>query len=227
MYFCWLGPCFSTPKLRHCGQWQHIPEEWKVHWASWDGTAKNMLQKAVQTGSQFESGDDPGCHILVIGQGLTGLHATWHFCFISTCFMLLDNSFGCQIRLWSLQNPSTLMGDSNNEDGGDESDSDYDSCSSGSEKSSSSRRKRSSWFIQGNLFLMVICSPCHSPALCPASGIPVCRQAWLDVLGVGRERLLRCKNNFRGTDHRGLGDLAFSTVGWLVLFSKLQQWHYT
>ncbi|CAK9096217.1 Uncharacterized protein SCF082_LOCUS45183, partial [Durusdinium trenchii] len=33
-----------------------------------------------------------------------------------------------------------------------------------------------------------------------ADGVQVCRQAWLHILGIGRERLMRCKRNFRGTD---------------------------
>ena len=51
--------------------------------------------------------------------------------------------------------------------------------------------------------LLFIC-PHHSLA----SGIQVCRQAWLQILGIGKERILRCKRNFKGTDGRSLGSLA-------------------
>ena len=43
------------------------------------------------------------------------------------------------------------------------------------------------------------------PSCHPCLGIQVCREAWLQILGVGRDRLARCKKNFRGTDLRSLG----------------------
>lgn len=51
-------------------------------------------------------------------------------------------------------------------------------------------------------------TPVPQPSCHPCLGIQVCREAWLQLLGIGRDRLARCKKNFRGTDLRSLGCFA-------------------
>ena len=46
------------------------------------------------------------------------------------------------------------------------------------------------------------------PLSLPCLGVSVCRDARLQILGIGRDRLARCKKHFRGTDQRTLGSLS-------------------
>ena len=42
------------------------------------------------------------------------------------------------------------------------------------------------------------------------TGVQICRDAFLQLMGIGRNRLIRTKHSFRGQDLRPLGVLAFS-----------------
>ncbi|CAL1152588.1 unnamed protein product [Cladocopium goreaui] len=54
-------------------------------------------------------------------------------------------------------------------------------------------------------------------------GIQVCRQAWLQILGIGKERILRCKRNFKGTDGRSLGHHSHSAPAAASVLSFLRK----
>ena len=62
------------------------------------------------------------------------------------------------------------------------------------------------------------------------AGIHVCKAQWLNLLGIGKSRIARCKNVFKGTDLRsitGPGGISFSinTVWfnvWLTLHCTLR-----
>lgn len=163
---------------------------------------------------------------LVTDQGSSGWFATWpvyNSVVLVSCFVMFwfgcsnmggKTSLGCSQRLWSIQNPTILMEADESLDE-PEHDSDYSeseaSSASSSGSSSESGAPKASWFLQGSLFAML--SP--SPRPCPVHslsclGIQVCRLAWLQILGIGRERLSRCKKNFRGMDLRGLGTWTWS-----------------
>lgn len=82
------------------------------------------------------------------------------------------------------------------------------------------------WLLQLKWGPLVLNSPV---TLLDRPGVQVCRQAWLHILGIGRERLMRCKRNFRGTDGRSVGTLVpkcpkqyriyfmFVLFGWVLL----------
>ena len=105
-----------------------------------------------------------------------------------------------KLRLWSLQSSSTWQ-DESEEDSGSSSSSD-ESDSDGSSVHTKRRRK---WHIEG---LFCCCQPFHGghdPLT--LTGYEVCRAAFCQLLGIGRQRLARCKKTFRGQDYRKFGSL--------------------
>ena len=77
--------------------------------------------------------------------------------------------------------------------------------------------RRNTWTLEGSLaflenlerILKFSLMPTVSPHLVSsvrssASGHQVCRHAWLRYLGVGKERIMRCKRTYHGVDKRTL-----------------------
>ena len=67
--------------------------------------------------------------------------------------------------------------------------------------------------------LNVFPSPCQSPAS-PVPGIPVCRQAFIKILGISASRLVRTRKTFKGFDQR---KLSFLAIIWALLISSVHQ----
>ena len=72
--------------------------------------------------------------------------------------------------------------------------------------------KRNTWTLEGLTAILGLKIGASSPVPSSPPGHPVCRDAWIHFLGVGKERVLRCKRTFHGVDKRTLsvpgGDLA-------------------
>lgn len=48
------------------------------------------------------------------------------------------------------------------------------------------------------------------------SGHDVCREAWVHMMGIGKQRLLRCRHTFQGRDARSLPGGALSPALFLL-----------
>ena len=128
-------------------------------------------------------------------------------------------------------------GDSSSDESSDESG---DESGSGGESSSSvSVRQKGTWYMQGCLtpkvFTVSIWCPCfilNSNILGQGgtfessfSGIKVCREAFLHLLGIGRARLIRTKRSFRGKDMRSAGPMhKISGIFSFVVFMGFHFW---
>ena len=123
---------------------------------------------------------------------------------------------GQDALLWSMQNPMWVP----------DSDDDDDAGESASTCSSGARCVPVSWHLEGaagckqDIVLLhqcqvnqsaptttvnLLCIRCGE--LIPFGGVPVCRTAFLQILGISPNRLVRCRRSFRGMDGRRFCDL--------------------